>query len=81
MRGARETGDGSLFDEGAHDLRIAVAPLGLHWQRIRHRVGLDRVRTHDLRHSCAIRPKIYEISSDFRHRISIAFFCKFINLQ
>ena len=37
-----------------------------HWQRIRKEAGLDDVRVHDLRHSCAIRPNFYEISSDFR---------------
>ena len=35
------------------------------WQSIRARAGLHDVRIHDNRHSCATRPNLYEISSDF----------------
>ena len=40
--------------------------LGETWRRIREEADLRDVRLHDLRHSCAIHPIFYEISSDSR---------------
>ena len=40
--------------------------LNRHWYRLRARAGLEDVRIHDLRHSCATGHNFYEISSDPR---------------
>ena len=55
--------------------------LDIIWQRLRARAGLDDVRVHDCRHSCATGAHLYEISSacgcrEFLYPIVLVFFSK-----
>ena len=49
-----------------------IASLHFPWSRVRQRAGLDEVRIHDLRHSCATRSLFEEISSASRRSANLA---------
>ena len=49
--------------------------IAYYWYRVRERAGLDDVRLHDLRHSCATRSFFEEISSASRRNVPLLSHC------